>query len=180
MEAGVAEADDAGDLPVDLDRTRAVALQDLFRAHYLGLVRLAAQLVDDQATAEDVVQEVFASLNPGQQRAAEPLALLRVAVLNRSRSVLRRRRTARLYRPERLPHAPAADEASLQAAATTALLVHVRGLPHRQRELVVLRYYEGLSIPEIATLLHISPGAASSSLNRALTSLKHAVGRDNE
>jgi DNA-directed RNA polymerase specialized sigma24 family protein len=35
-------------------------VQKLFQDHYLGLVRLALQLVDDQESAEDVVQDVFA------------------------------------------------------------------------------------------------------------------------
>lgn len=37
-------------------------VQELFRQHYLGLVRLAMRLVDDQDSAEDLVQDVFAAL----------------------------------------------------------------------------------------------------------------------
>ncbi len=38
-------------------------VQELFRLHYLGLVRLAMRLVDDQETAEDLVQDVLCRMS---------------------------------------------------------------------------------------------------------------------
>ena len=66
----------------------------LFRQHHGDLVRLAVLLVGDQPTAEDVVQDVYASVHARWTRlpARDPgLAYVRAAVLNRCRSVLRRR-----------------------------------------------------------------------------------------
>jgi DNA-directed RNA polymerase specialized sigma24 family protein len=63
----------------------------------LRLVRLAVQLVDDQASAEDVVQDVFARLQQGQQNLHELADLRRyltTAVVNQARSTLRQRRLA--------------------------------------------------------------------------------------
>ena len=86
-------------------------LSELYAAHRLSLVRLALLLVDDLASAEDVVQDVFAAVasrrEPLRDRAAA-LGYLRTAVVNRSRSALRRRRTARAYVPphEAEPDAP--------------------------------------------------------------------------
>src|SRR5262245_52604881 len=83
-----------------------VSVAELYAAHRLRLVRLATLLVDDQDTAEDVVQDVFSRLprnwQPGE--AGKALPYLQRAVVNASRSVLRRRRTARLYV---VPHEPA-------------------------------------------------------------------------
>jgi len=85
-------------------------LPALFEKHYLQLVRLASQLVDDLASAEDVVQDVFTRLQSrrGPIMADEPLAYLRTAVLNTARSALRRRRTARAFHVSRRPRT--ADE----------------------------------------------------------------------
>src|SRR5436305_6944538 len=73
------------------------AIAALFRDHHAELVRLALLMVGDLPTAEDVVQDVFASLHR-RSRAHEvdaPLPYVRAAVLNGCRSVLRRRATAR-------------------------------------------------------------------------------------
>ncbi len=144
---------------------------ELFRAHYLGLVRLALRLVDDQDSAEDVVQDVFAALRHPPTGNAE--AYLRAAVVNRCRSALRRRRTARVFAARRTVArtAEAADATSLRRAEREGLLAAVRALPTRQREVVVLRYYEDLGVTEIADVLDTTPGAVSSALNRALAAL---------
>ena len=68
------------------------AVTELYSLHYHRLVRLAALLVRDVPTAEDVVQDSFVAMHDGWQRlrdAESALAYLRQAVLNRSRSVLR-------------------------------------------------------------------------------------------
>ena len=77
-------------------------LAELYAAHRLGLVRLAILLVDDLASAEDVVQDAFTAFASRTSRLREPaaaLGYLRTSVVNGSRSALRRRRTARGYTP---------------------------------------------------------------------------------
>jgi DNA-directed RNA polymerase specialized sigma24 family protein len=78
----------------DKDERVTSDVPDLFRRHYLALVRLAMRLVDDQDTAEDLVQDVFLGLSRRQVAMDDEYAYLRGAVLNRSRSALRRRRVA--------------------------------------------------------------------------------------
>ncbi len=146
-------------------------VQGLFRTHYLGLVRLAVQLVDDQDSAEDVVQDVFAALQTHPRCLEDPLRYLRTAVVNRSRSVLRHRRVVRRLIGDREREVEAADATSLRRAERVRVLGAVSRLPRRQREVVVLRYYEHLSVGEIGVVLGISPGAVSSSLTRALATL---------
>lgn len=146
---------------------------ELFRRHYLGLVRLAMRLVDDQESAEDVVQDVFAGLTRRTGLPDDPTHYLRSAVVNRARSVLRRRRVARAFwaRGQAEPPDGPADEPSLQHADRQQMLHAIAQLPRRQREVVVLRYYEDLPVAEIARVLHLTPGAVSSALNRALATL---------
>jgi RNA polymerase sigma factor (sigma-70 family) len=146
---------------------------ELFRLHYLGLVRLAMRLVDDQESAEDLVQDVFVGLARRPHGPDDPIRYLRTAVVNRSRSVLRRRRVARAFWARR-PAADAgepADEPTVQRVDRQQMLAAIARLPHRQREVVVLRYYEELPVAQIAEVLETTPGAVSSALNRALPTL---------
>lgn len=161
----------------------AEAVVDLDALHQLSwrpMVRLAYLLVDDVALAEDVVQDAFLGLH---RRAATlrdddaARGYLRTAVVNGARSTLRRRRTVRTYlRSVRLEHDAPADRDLLQAERDAALHAALEQLPRRQREVVVLRYWEHLSEAEIATTLGIAPGTVKSTASRALTALGAAMG----
>jgi RNA polymerase sigma-70 factor (sigma-E family) len=147
------------------------AAQELFRANYLLLVRLAMRLVGDQETAEDVVQDVFVALAHPRE-IGDPLHYLRRAVVNRARSVLRRRRVAGAFWAQTRPQiAEPADASTFRRSERQRMLAAIQQLPQRQREVVVLRYYEDLGVSEIAAVLRISQGAVSSALNRALAAL---------
>lgn len=147
--------------------------------HYLAMVQLAAQLVDDVETAEDVVQDVFAAW-PAKSAPDDALRYLRTAVLNRSRSVLRRRRTARAFGRTLTapPSAEAADAELLRNERSRMILTHIDRLPRRQREVVILRYFEDLAIGEIAIVLGIRATAVTTSLGRALATLAARLGED--
>ena len=79
----------------DADRDDADrAVTALYSSHYRSLVRLAALLVRDVATAEEVVQDSFVAMHGGWRRLRDSdkaLSYLRQSVVNRSRSVLRHR-----------------------------------------------------------------------------------------
>ena len=65
-------------------------------------------LLRDQGAAEEVVQDAFVAMHGAWRRLRDPdkaLAYLRQAVVNRSRSALRRRRTAQKYAPAPMPDA---------------------------------------------------------------------------
>ena len=147
----------------------------MFAAHRLGLVRLAVLLVDDQATAEDVVQDAFAGLlrRIGDGAVVDQgLSYLRTAVVNNARSVLRRRRTARWFAPLHEPAGPGPEDVLILADEHVEILRLVQRLPRRQREVLVLRYWSGLSEAEIAGTLGISPGAVKSTASRGVAALK--------
>ena len=167
----------------EAEHATPTSLAEQYTEYYLRLVRLAAQLVEDPDTAEDVVQNVFARLHSAAR--TEPprqiLAYLRRAVVNESRSAIRRRQVRRRWTPWHvIETAPAADENTLRAERADKVLRAVDRLPRRQREIVVLTYYEDLSTPQIADTLGITTSAVTSSLSRALTSLKTALGGDDE
>jgi RNA polymerase sigma factor (sigma-70 family) len=150
---------------------------DLYREHYLMLVRLAVQLVDDQPTAEDLVQDVFTRVvRSDLANLSDPRRYLTTAVVNQARSVLRRRRIRRLIPVDREQLAEGADAQMFRNQMSSTVWKAIMRLPPRQRQAVVLRYYAEWSVPEIATALGITRGAVSSSLDRALNSLSDRIG----
>jgi RNA polymerase sigma-70 factor (sigma-E family) len=162
--------------PAPPTSTAPRTLADLYREHRMRLVRLAILLVDDPNTAEDVVQEAFTGLHrhwSSLRDEAAAVGYLRTAVVNGARSVLRRRRTAREYVPPHQVTARSAESLVMLSAEHQAVVEALRTLPPRQREVLVLRYYGGLSEAEIAASTGISRGTVKSTASRAL----EAVGR---
>lgn len=156
-------------------------LAGLYAAHRLALVRLAVLLVDDQASAEDVVQDAFAALATRLHKLREPNAAvgyLRTSVVNGSRSALRRRRTARGYVPPSEAERPGPDDRVVLAEEHREVLAGLDRLAPRQREVLVLRYWSGLSEAEIAEACGISRGAVKSTANRALDALEKILKGD--
>ncbi|MFJ9408837.1 RNA polymerase sigma factor [Streptomyces sp. NPDC101393] len=151
-------------------------ITELYHAHRLTMVRLAVMLVDDRATAEDVVQDAFAALykRHGEQLGDvdNALAYLRTAVVNAARSVLRRRRTAREYTPPHEADAPSAEERIVLDEEHREVFAALNGLTARRREVLVLRYWGDLTEAQIAATLGISRGAVKSLASRALDSLE--------
>jgi RNA polymerase sigma-70 factor (sigma-E family) len=151
-------------------------INELYHARRLNLVRLAALMVDDLPTAEDIVQDVFAGMyrrHGAQLRSVnDPHAYLTSAVMNAARSVLRRRRSARAYVPPRPTLVPAAEDEALRSEGDAEVLAALGRLTVRQRQVVVLRYWSELSEQEIADALHVSRGTVKSTANRALTILR--------
>jgi RNA polymerase sigma-70 factor (sigma-E family) len=160
----------------------SVDLHALYAAHWRYLVRLAALLVDDVASAEDVVQDAFVALHKKADGLRDPeaaLAYLRASVLNLSRSVLRRRQVARKHLRVAEPEATAAaDHDVLLRDEHRAALAAVRRLPRHQREVLILRYWSGLSEREIAEALGISAGSVKSAASRGLAALQQMLGGD--
>lgn len=148
---------------------------DLYAGHRLDLVRLAVLLVDDRSTAEDVVHDVFAGLLTGAKRLRDPdaaVAYLRRGVVNRSRSALRRRRTARAYAPPEDPPRAGPDDLALLGEEQREVCAALQTLPARQREVLVLRYWSELTEAQIAETLGISRGTVKSTASRALAALE--------
>jgi RNA polymerase sigma-70 factor (sigma-E family) len=151
------------------------AVTQLYAAHYRSLVRLAALLLHDAHVAEEVVQDAFVAMHGAWRRLRDPeraLPYLRQAVVNRSRSALRRRGTAERYRPEPLPDVPSAEQTAMAGAQHEEMIDALRRLPTRQREVLVLRYYADLSEADIADALGISRGAVKSHASRGMAALR--------
>ena len=153
---------------------RDAVLAELFRAHHGPLVRTATLLLGDAGVAEEVVQDAYVKLHGALPRLRQPeaaLPYLRTTVVNLARSRLRRTRIARRHPLVPPGPGPGAEERAVVSEDHREVLAALDGLPRRQRECLVLRYYLNLSEMEIAAALSISRGSVKTHTSRALAAL---------
>jgi RNA polymerase sigma-70 factor (sigma-E family) len=178
VEVGVAP-EGVGVTRGELQRAR-VDLPSLYATYWRAMVRLAVLLVDDVPTAEDVVQDAFVALYRRSDALRDPaaaVAYVRASVVNLSRSVVRHRQVVRKHlRVAEPDHVDGADFHALLSAEHRDALAAMRKLPRRQQEVLVLRYWAGLSEVEIAETLGISAGTVKSSASRGLAKLSNTLG----
>ena len=142
------------------------AVTGLYLTHYRPLVRMAALLVQDLATAEDIVQDSFVAVHAAWRRlpdADHALSYLRRSVVDRSRAVLRQHVVVDKLAPD-LP--------GIIEVERSAFISALWNLPAQQREVVVLRYFADLPASQVASATGISPGAVKVHAARALSSLR--------
>lgn len=154
---------------------RGSVIEALFVAHYTPLVRLAAVLLDDPGTCEEVVQESFVRLHAGFGRLRDQdkaLAYLRQTVVNLSRSRLRHRRVARRHAEPQPGLHSSAEDSALAALEHNELLKAMHQLQRRQREVLALRHLAGLTEAETAAALGISAGSVKAYASRGLDALR--------
>ena len=148
--------------------------EQLYSAYATDVLRVSYFYLADRQKAEDVTQEVFLKLltacpklEPGREKAW----LLTVAV-NRCRDVWRASWTRRvILGSPRLELEPDPDDLE-ERAENAELLRAVHSLPTQFRDAVLLHYYQGLGVNEIAEMLGVAPGTVSSRLSRARDRLK--------
>jgi RNA polymerase sigma-70 factor (sigma-E family) len=156
----------------------AEAVTTLYRAHALGLIRLAVVMLGDRAAAEDVVQEAFCGLYRRWHALSDTenaQRYVRSSVINGCRSVLRRRNRALPGLAED-PPGESAESAALVSEEHQQVLTAIRRLPSRQREALVLRFYLDLDEEQIAASMRISRGTVKSTTSRGLAALGRILG----
>ncbi|WP_431950553.1 SigE family RNA polymerase sigma factor [Actinacidiphila sp. bgisy167] len=153
-------------------------LTETYRAHYRSLLGLAALLLDDTASCEDVVQEAFIRVHSARKRVREPektLAYLRQTVVNLSRSALRRRIMGMRLLSKPMPDMASAEEGAYEALERDELKAALRKLQRRQREVLVLRYFADMTEAQVAETLAISIGSVKAYGSRGLAALRVAM-----
>jgi RNA polymerase sigma factor (sigma-70 family) len=156
-------------------------LAALYRDHYLSLVRLSALLVRDVAGAEKVVQDSFVAMHARWRRLGDSdraLSYLRESVVNRSRLAPRPVVAQERSAPGPPPPGPTGERhRAIALLERSTVVAALRGLPRRQREALVLRYYGNLSETQVAAAMRISEAAVHGHTARAMTAL-HSVLQD--
>ena len=152
--------------PVEVD------LATLYRHELPRLVRLAALLLADPRLAEDVCQDVMATLLQKPMAGTDnPAAYLRTAVINRCRR-LQKRSTSRLLAERRYVGRRSQSADADDALHNDAFFVRLRQLTTAQRTVVVLAYYEDLTLAAVAEQMDIPLGTVKSHLTRALDKMR--------
>ncbi|MET9170907.1 MULTISPECIES: SigE family RNA polymerase sigma factor [Streptomyces] len=153
-------------------------LTETYRAHYRSLLGLAALLLDDTASCEDVVQEAFIRVHSARKRVRDPqktLAYLRQTVVNLSRSTLRRRILGLKLLSKPMPDMASAEEGAYDQLERRDLIKAMKGLQRRQREVLVLRYFADMTEAQVAETLGISLGSVKAYGSRGIAALRVAM-----
>ncbi|KFG74033.1 SigE family RNA polymerase sigma factor [Streptomyces mutabilis] len=151
-----------------------------------SLYATAYHLTGDRFEAEDLLQSALFSTYRAWGRISDKAAVggyLRRTMTNLHISAWRRRKLNE-YPTEELPETPGDTDAMRGTELRTVLWQALARLPELQRTMLVLRYYEGRTDPEIADILGISVGTVKSSIWRSLRRLREdevlSFGRDRE
>jgi len=151
------------------------SFDELYDAYATDVLRVAYFYLADRHKAEDVCQDVFVKLYthadtiaPGREKAW----LLRVTV-NSCRDLWRSAWLKRVVLgAPTLELIPAQDETIEKREEKEELMRAVQKLPDAFRETILLHYYQGLGISEIAQMLDLPEGTISSRLSRARKKLE--------
>ncbi|NKY16098.1 SigE family RNA polymerase sigma factor [Streptomyces somaliensis] len=151
-----------------------------------SLYATAYHLTGDRHEAEDLLQSALFSTYRAWDRISDKAAVggyLRRTMTNLHISAWRRRKLNE-YPTEELPETVGDSDAMRGTELRTVLWQALARLPELQRTMLVLRYYEGRTDPEIAEILDISVGTVKSSIWRSLRRLREdevlSFGRDRE
>ncbi|MCX5385237.1 SigE family RNA polymerase sigma factor [Streptomyces sp. NBC_00083] len=151
-----------------------------------SLYATAYHLTGDRFEAEDLLQSALFSTYRAWDRISDKAAVggyLRRTMTNLHISAWRRRKLNE-YPTEELPETAGDTDAMRGTELRAVLWQALARLPETQRTMLVLRYYEGRTDPEIADILDISVGTVKSSIWRSLRRLREdevlSFGRDEE
>lgn len=178
---------ETGDRPEQTGRDDAEAAFTAYvRERRASLYATAYHLTGDRYEAEDLLQSALFSTYRAWHRISDKAAVggyLRRTMTNLHISAWRRRKLNE-YPTEELPETPGDTDAMRGTELRAVLWQALARLPELQRTMLVLRYYEGRTDPEIADILDISVGTVKSSIWRSLRRLRDdevlSFGRDQE
>jgi RNA polymerase sigma-70 factor (sigma-E family) len=162
----------------ELSGERAVVedFAEFVRMSLPGLLRYGHALTGNPHDAADLVQGVLEKVGSRWQsvlgKGPDPLAYVRRAMANGHVSRWRRLRRENLVAD--FPDSPA--QAEIDRLEHEPLWQAMRELPPRQRAVVVLRFYEGLSEAEIADSLGVTKGTVKSQNSKAMATLRTKLG----
>ena len=143
---------------------------EFVRVRSLALRRTAYLLCGDWSAGDDLVQESLAKVYVAWPRIAASQAVESYTRTTMLRTYLNeKRKWRREVHFEQLPEHPTDDQ---DTALTVTLSALLRELPTKQRAVLVLRFYQDLSVPQIAEELGIPEGTVKSQLSRGLATMR--------
>ena len=163
----------------ELGQNRESGAKRLEAEYKAGLMTLARRFCTDESDAEELVNRTFAAVVEGIDDYLEQSAFfgwMCQILSNIHAKDVRKKSSGVVSYPGEVPDV--ADEAPAVPDAVDAIFVRdaVESLPDEMRELVVLRYFTGLSVPQIAKFLAIPAGTVKSRLHYAHKALAAKLG----
>ena len=161
---------------VDVD----VFVETMYHEHGPGLVHMVRLFVDDRNAAEDLVQEAFIRLARSAHKIDDhrkAAAYLRSIVLNLARDHNRRGLVSLRHRLPLNEHQASIEDTVVLAEDHQQVVDALKTLPRRQRDCLILRYYDELGIDEIAETLSISRNSVKTHLTRGMKTLGSRLSR---
>ncbi|MBS1837431.1 MAG: sigma-70 family RNA polymerase sigma factor [Actinobacteria bacterium] len=153
-----------------------VTIEAFVRSDYPRVVAAVGFACGDRSLAEDAVQDVLAGLLVEDREIRSLPGWVVAAALNRVRSG-ERRRGAEQRAFVRLASRPVTSGDGVAVGSVEDdLLVALRRLPTRQREIVALHYLLDMSVDEVAATLGVSDGTVKTQLHRARATLRGCLG----
>lgn len=164
------------------DEKAFVVLHDLF---FHTLYEYALRMLQDPDLAYDAIQELFLKLWEKKKTLPDVqfvkaylMRSLRYAVLNKLRSLkLYELKIAARYHTPDIEFSPEEIRIKKESASFNAsqLTQMINELPARQKEIIYLRFYEGLSYKDISHVLNINYQSLVNNINRTLTRFKSVL-----
>lgn len=151
-----------------------LSYEELYEKYATDVLRVSYFYLGDRQRAEDVCQDVFVRLMtnaPDLQEGREKAWLLKVA-LNRCRDLWRGAWLKRVVLGSPVFEMIPAPDDSGQRDDEEAMMKAIHELPPAFREAILLYYYQGYGIGEIAQMLGLPEGTISSRLSRARKKLE--------
>ena len=145
----------------------AIDVDALYRTHRQRLLGLASAVTLDPVVAEEIVQDAFEGLQRNASRVENPVGYLQRSVINLGVNRTRRRRVA-----ARHPITPPANASTPEIDEAWSAVMR---LPAKQRAVVVLRFWQDMTIEAIADTLCRPVGSVKSTLHRALRRLEEEL-----
>lgn len=151
--------------------------REFVEARSPALLRTAWMLTGDQASAEDLLQTALARTWPHWQRIADghPDAYVRTVMVRVHASWRARRWNRETPTADGEPREPARRaplDATAQVDDRLSLGQALLALPVRQRQVVVLRYFDDLSVEAVAEVMGCTAGTVKSQSAKGLAKLR--------
>ena len=161
------------------------SMAEIYRRHGNQVFGLAKRVIRDEEMARDVAQDVFVSLWKKPEAFDASRGSLRTFLLAKahSRSIdVIRSESSRRIREERdgllrADSVPNVEEEVWQVTVASKVRTALATIPERERDVIELAYFGGLTYREVAVRLGLAEGTVKSRIRSGLSRLQESMGQ---
>lgn len=160
-------------------RGESAAFESLYKSHHGLVFGIALRLLGDTASAEDLTQSVFLKVwaNAGAFKGGRLDAWISRVARNGGLDVLRQRSTrAETDLPADVPLDGALEDAVIACVDARRVRAALADLPQKERSLIELGYFGGLTYYRVATETGVPLGTVKTRIRSGLHRLREALG----